>query len=79
MTAWFGDRLISNSSSSTVRGVYDAAKTPLQRLLLAGILAPEMQQELIEVAQALDPVHLLHHLEQLLQAIFRCAALVANP
>jgi hypothetical protein len=56
-----------------VRCVYDPAKTPLQRLLLSGILPAEMQQELTEVAQALDPVRLLHQLEQLQQAVFRCA------
>ncbi len=32
-----------------------------------------MQQELTEVAQALDPIPLLHQLEQLQQAVFRCA------
>src|SRR5450631_530251 len=54
---------------------YDPAKTPLQRLLFAGILPVETQQELNEVAQALDPVRLL---EQLQQALFHCAA-EANP
>jgi hypothetical protein len=56
-----------------VRCVYDAAKTPLQRLLQSGVLPAEKQQELIEVAQALDPIRLLHQLEQLQQAVFRCA------
>jgi hypothetical protein len=56
-----------------VRYVYDPAKTPLQRLLLSSVLPAEMQQELTEVAQALDPVRLLHQLEQLQQAVFRCA------
>ena len=53
--------------------VYDPAKTPLQRLLLSGILPVQKQQELTEVAQALDPVRLLHQLELLQQAVFRCA------
>ena len=48
-----------------VRYVYDPAKTPLQRLLLSGILPAQKQQELSEVAQALDPVRLLHQLELL--------------
>src|SRR5438045_2924998 len=39
-----------------VRYVYDPAKTPLQRLLLSGVLPAEMQQELTEVAHALDPI-----------------------
>src|SRR5256884_3271988 len=56
-----------------VRYVYDSAKTPLQRLLLSGVLSAEMQQELLEVAHALDPIRLLHKLEQLQQAVFRCA------
>ena len=32
-----------------------------------------MQQELLEVAHALDPIRLLHQLEQLQQAIYRFA------
>src|SRR5215472_6041734 len=32
-----------------------------------------MQHELTKVAQALDPIRLLHQLEQLQQAIFHCA------
>ena len=56
-----------------VRYVYDPAKTPLQRLLQSGVLPAEMQQELTEVAQAIDPISLFHQLEQLQQAVFRCA------
>jgi hypothetical protein len=56
-----------------VRYVYDPAKTPLQRLLLSGVLPAQKQQELTEVAQALDPFRLFHQLEQLQQAVFRCA------
>src|SRR6266699_789122 len=66
-----------------VRCVYDPAKTPLQRLLLSGVLPVQKQQELTEVAQALDPVRLLQQLEQLQQALFRCAVscspFVPNP
>jgi hypothetical protein len=57
-----------------VRYVYDPAKAPLQRLFLSGILPAQKQQELTEVAQALDPIHLFQQVEQLQQAIFRCAA-----
>ncbi len=53
--------------------VYDPAKTPLQRLLLSGVLPAPKQQELIEVAHALDPIRLFQQLEQLQQAVFRCA------
>src|SRR5437763_4269002 len=56
-----------------VRCVYDPAKTPLQRLLLSDILPAQKQQELLEVAHALDPIRLFEQLEQLQQAIFRCA------
>lgn len=56
-----------------VRCIYDPAKTPLQRLLLSGVLAAQKQQELTEVAQALDPILLFQQVEQLQQALFRCA------
>jgi hypothetical protein len=55
-----------------VRYVYDSAKTPLQRLLLSGVLPAQKQQELTEVAQALDPIGLFQQLVQLQQAVFRC-------
>ncbi len=53
--------------------VYDSAKTPLQRLILSGVLPAQKQQELLEVAQAHDPIRLLQQLEQLQQALFHCA------
>ncbi len=56
-----------------VRYVYDSAKTPLQRLLQSGVLPAQKQQELLEVAHALDPIRLFEQLEQLQQAVFRCA------
>ena len=56
------------------RCVYDPAKTPLQRLLLSGVLPALKQQELTEVAEVLDPIRLLNQLKQLQQAVFRCAA-----
>jgi len=52
---------------------YDPAKTPLQRLLLSGVLSPTKERELLVVAQALDPVRLLRQIEALQQALFRCA------
>ena len=57
-----------------VRYVYDPAKTPLQRLLLSGALPTQKQQELTEVAQALDPMRLFQHVEGLQKAVFLCAA-----
>ncbi len=56
-----------------VRCVYDPAKTSLQRLLLSGVLPVQKQQELLEVAHALDPICLLEQVKQLQQALFRCA------
>jgi hypothetical protein len=56
-----------------VRYVYDPAKTPLQRLFRSGVLSDLKEQELTEVAQALDPVSLFQQLVQLQQAVFRCA------
>jgi hypothetical protein len=55
-----------------VHCVYDPAKTPIQRLLLTGVL-PAQKQELLEVTRALDPIRLFQQVEQLQQAIFRCA------
>jgi hypothetical protein len=57
-----------------VRYVYDPAKTPLQRLLLSGVLPAQKQQELIEVASALDPIRLFQQVALMQQAVFRCAA-----
>jgi len=56
-----------------VRCVYDPAKTPLQRPLHSGVLSEQKQQELTEVAGNLDPIRLFQQLEQLQQAVFRCA------
>jgi hypothetical protein len=64
--------LSKDSEEEKVRRVYDPAKTPLQRLLLSGILPADRQHELSEVAQALDPLSVLHQLEQLQQAVRRC-------
>ncbi len=56
-----------------VRCVYDPAKTPLQHLILSEVLTAQGQQELLEVAHALDPIRLFQQVEQLQQAVFRCA------
>jgi hypothetical protein len=41
---------------SRVRRTYDQAKTPLARLIASGVLSDEQQQELLRVAQTLDPL-----------------------
>jgi hypothetical protein len=51
------------------RRVYDAAKTPLQRLLLCQVLPASSEQELQRAARMLDPLRLLHHLQGLQQAL----------
>jgi hypothetical protein len=57
------------SDGRTVRRVYDAAKTPLQRLLLSQVLPTSKQHELRRVAQVLDPLRLFHHLQDLQRAL----------
>ncbi len=53
-----------------VRRVYDAAKTPLQRLLLSQILSASKEQEVQRMAHLLDPLRLFHHVHALQQALF---------
>src|SRR6266480_1553728 len=48
---------------SKVRRTYDQAQTPMQRLLASGVLPVAKQQELLRIAQALDPMCLLTQLE----------------
>jgi hypothetical protein len=58
----------------TIHRIYDAAKTPLQRVLLSGILSTFRQQELRTIGKAFDPLRLFQRVEQLQQATFRCEA-----
>jgi hypothetical protein len=57
-----------------IHRIYDAAKTPLQRVLPSGVLPTAQQQELRTIAKALDPLRLFQQVEQLQQAILRCEA-----
>jgi site-specific recombinase XerD len=57
-----------------IHRIYDAAKTPLQRVLLSGILSSSQQQELSALGKALDPFRLFQQVEQLQQATFGCEA-----
>jgi hypothetical protein len=52
--------------------VYDEAKTPLQRVLLAEVLPDEVQQQWREAAESLDPLRLIQHVEALQRAVWRC-------
>ena len=58
----------------TIHRIYDAAKTPLQRVLLSGALSPAQQQELCTIGKAFDPLRLFQQVEQLQQATLRCEA-----
>ncbi len=53
--------------------IYDEAKTPLQRVLLSGVLHAEIQQKWREAAESLDPLRLVQHVETLQWAVWRCA------
>jgi len=55
-----------------IRRIYDAAKTPLQRVLLSGALSVSQQQELRTIGKAFDPLRLFQQVEQLQQATLRC-------
>ena len=55
-----------------VRRVYDVAKTPLQRVLLSGVLPEPRRQELSDAAQTIDPLALMQQVEHLQRALFRC-------
>lgn len=66
--------VVKHAEGRTVCREYDAAKTPLQRLLLSGVLPAPKQQELRAAAHVLDPIHLFRQVQSLQQAVFRCAA-----
>src|SRR5438105_3143190 len=63
----------SNGTARTCGTCTTQPRPHVSRFLLSGVLPAQMQQELTEVAQGLDPIGLLHQLEQLQQAVFRCA------
>jgi hypothetical protein len=66
--------LTKHDDGEKVRRIYDPAKTLLQRLLLSGVLPVVAQEHLREVFQALDLLGLLQQVDQLQQAVWRCAA-----
>lgn len=66
-------RLPKQGEDPTERPRYDEAKTPLQRLLLSDVEPAEKQQELTEVAQALDQVRLIEQIKRLQRAVLRHA------
>jgi site-specific recombinase XerD len=56
-----------------VRRVYDAAQTPLLRLLASGVLSEDRQRELREQVQQIDPLALCEQLDALRYALL-CGA-----
>ena len=52
-----------------VRRVYDAAQTPLQRLLASGVLSKTLQRDLIERVGQIDPLALSEQLDILRHAL----------
>ncbi|HEY6407916.1 MAG TPA: hypothetical protein VIY29_10660, partial [Ktedonobacteraceae bacterium] len=52
-----------------MRRVYDAAQTPLQRLLASGVLSETRQRDLIERVEQIDPLALSEHLDVLRHAL----------
>ena len=54
-----------------MRRVYDAAQTPLQRLLASGVLLETRQHELSKGVEQVDPLALSEHLDILQHALLR--------
>lgn len=65
--------LMKQRNGSAVYRKYDAAQTPLQRLLAAQVLSPAGSSRLNEVMTALDPVRLLSQLQTLQDALWKQA------
>lgn len=58
---------------STVMKRYDAAQTPYQRVLAAGVLTPEQRQALAQQSHALDPIALARDIQQTLDVLWKLA------
>jgi hypothetical protein len=52
---------------------YDAAHTPYQRVLAAGVLTPEQRQVLDQQLQTLDPIALARQIQQTLDVLWKLA------
>jgi len=68
---------LKRREGSRVYRRYDAARTPLQRLRAAAVLAEASRARLVALAGALDPVQALRQLHLLQEALWRHA--VASP
>jgi len=58
---------------SKVTKRYDAAQTPYQRALAAGVLMPEQRQALAQQFHALDPIALARDIQQTLDVLWKLA------
>jgi len=58
---------------SQVRKRYDAAQTPYQRVLAAGVLLPAQGQALAQQFHALDPIALARDIQQTLDVLWKLA------
>jgi len=65
--------VLKRRDGSRVYRRYDTAQTPLQRLRAADVLAEDARVRLVALTEALDPVHLLRHLQRLQEALWRHA------
>jgi hypothetical protein len=63
---------------SRVSRTYHDARTPLQRLVASAALPRDIQDRLVALFQALDPVRLLHQLHALQEALWQHAILPAG-
>ncbi len=68
---------LKRREGSRVYRRYDAARTPVQRLLVAAVLDEASRTHLVALAEALDPVQALRQLHLLQEALWRHA--VASP
>jgi len=69
--------VLKRRDGSHVYRRYDTARTPLQRLLAADVLDEGARTRLVALAEALDPVHVLRHLQRLQEALWRHAVATA--
>jgi hypothetical protein len=60
-------------SGSKVLKHYDAALTPYQRVLAAGVLTPAQQHALTQQFHALDPIALARDIQQTLDVLWKLA------
>ncbi len=65
--------VLKRRDGSRVYRRYDTAQTPLRRLLTADVLDEGARARLVALAEALDPVYMLRHLQRLQEALWRHA------